>query len=148
MPLQDLFVSAIHHDYAEKFRRDLAYKILTAQRALAEKGYSTGGRAPYGLCRWLVRPDATPVRKLADGERVQTKGHHVIWASDDSERWGTRRRILGLLFTLPASAIARILTLEGVPSPDAGHARKDGGIRRAVSGTWHRAQSRRSGGTR
>ncbi len=123
VPLQDLVIAAVQYDYAEKFRHDLAFKTLTC-------------RAKYGLLRVLVRDDGTPIRPLDEGEYVRTKGQHVMWLPDNSARWDTRCRIVRALFKTPASQLARQLTRDGVPSPDAGRMRKDNGIKHIVSGVW------------
>ena len=75
----ELIRDLLDYDQAGKFRRDLAQKIIYSQLALAKAGFSTGGRAPYGFRRWLVREDGTTVRQLADGESVRMAGHHVVW---------------------------------------------------------------------
>lgn len=136
-PVEEFLVSGIQYHQAEQFRRELAGKIVTAQIALAEKGLSTGGRAAYGLRRALVLPDGSVVRYLEDGERVKAKGQHVVWLPDEGDvRWQTRLRILQLLPTQRAGAIARLLNREGIPSPDAGRTRTDRGHTHPVSGQW------------
>lgn len=135
----DLIVSLIDYDQAGKDRRTLAEKILFAQLSLAKAGYSTGGRPRYGFRRWLVRVDGLQVRELMDGERVRMAEHHVVWlpVDDGHPDMLTTRRILESLETMPATRLAAQLTTEGIPSPDAGRMRKDGGIRHQVSGDWH-----------
>ena len=136
----DLIVSASDYDQAERFRGELAMKTLNAQLALARRGYSAGGRASYGLSRWLVGDDRTLIRELQDGEIIRTKGQHVVWIKGPPEKWEIRRRIIDLVLNgVPASQIARMLTEEGVPAPDAGRRRKDGGQLHLVSGVWHQS---------
>lgn len=130
-------VALIDYQQAGDFRRELAQKILNAQLTLARAGFSTGGRAPYGFRRWLVRFDGTAVRALADGEYVRMAGHHVVWLPGPEEEWVIIRRILSMLKTTPASRVAAFLTSEGIPSPDAGRTRVDRGVRHATSGVWH-----------
>jgi DNA invertase Pin-like site-specific DNA recombinase len=134
----EMILSLIDYDKAGQERRDLAQKMLYAQLKLARGGYSTGGRAPYGFCRWQVREDGTPVRRLSDGEVVKMAGHHVVWLPvKDEGVWATIRRILDLLESTPASRVAAQLTKEKVPPPDAGRQRTDRGVRHATSGVWH-----------
>lgn len=137
LAIGDFITSAVEYDRAEKDRRDLAQKIIDAQIALARKGYSTGGRAPYGFRRCLVRDDGTPVRLLEDGERVRTRGQHVVWVPGPERELGIRLRILNMLLTMPATQVARKLTEEGVASPDSGRSRTDGGVTHGTSGVWH-----------
>ena len=126
-------------DYMEagEYRRDLAQKIILAQLRLAQSGFSTGGRPPYGFRRWLVKEDGTPVRELAEGERVRMKGHHVAWLPGPDSELNVIRRILVMLEKLPASQVASKLTSEGVPTPDHDRFRTDNGVRHRTSGVWH-----------
>ncbi len=134
----EMIVGLIDFDKAGKERRDLAEKLLYSQLKLARGGFSTGGRAPYGFCRWQVKEDGTPVRRLEDGDWTKRAGHHAVWLPvEDEGVWGTIRRILDLLETTPASQVAALLTREKVPSPDAGRERTDGGVRHKTSGVWH-----------
>jgi hypothetical protein len=134
----DAIVSLMDFHKAGEDRRNLAQKMLMAQLHLARAGFSTGGRPPYGFCRWQVRADGTPVRRLEDGDWSKRSGHHVIWLPVEDDRvWGTIRRILDLLPTTPASRVAATLTQEGVPTPDAGRTRTDNGVTHPTSGVWH-----------
>jgi len=134
----EMIVGLIDYDKAGKERRDLAEKLLYSQLKLARAGFSTGGRTPYGFCRWLVGEDGTPKRRLMDGEWVKMPGHHVVWLPvDDTRVWATIHRILELLETTPASRVAALLPREGVPTPDDGRQRTDRGVRHTTSGVWH-----------
>ena len=70
-----LIVGLFDYHQAGKERQDLARKVIYAQIALAQAGYSIGGRPPYGFRRWLVRDDGTQAREWSDGERVRMRGH-------------------------------------------------------------------------
>lgn len=122
-----------------KFRTDLSEKMIYAQLQLAANGYSTGGRAPFGFRRHLVRSDGTLVRQLSDGEVVRQAGHHVMWLPGPQEEVDLLKRILKMLVDLPASRVARILNEEGIPSPDAGRTRTDSGTKHKVQGRWHQS---------
>jgi hypothetical protein len=125
----DLITSLVDYDTAGSFRQELARRIILAQIALAQAGFSTGGRAPFGFRRWLVRVDGTPVRELADREHVRMAGHHVVWLPGPDTELALIRRILTMLDTIAASQVAAILNKEGIPSPDAGRYRTDHGVR-------------------
>lgn len=129
--------AVIDYHQSGAFREELAEKMIYAQIQLARQGFSTGGRAPYGFRRNLVRDDGTVVRLLSDGEIIRQAGHHVVWLPGPREELAVIRRILEMLVTMPASRVARTLNEEGVPSPDFGRKRKDGGIPHQVSGRWH-----------
>lgn len=135
----ELIGSLVEYDSAGKDLRELAEKILFAQLGLAAAGFSTGGRAPYGFCRWLCRIDGTLVRQLQDGERVRMAGHHVVWMPLplDHPHMQIIFRILRELKNTPATRLAATLTAEGIPSPDSGRTRKDNRISHVVSGVWH-----------
>ena len=133
----DLIVSLIDYDSAGVFRKELARRIIFAQIALAQDGFSTGGRPPFGFRRWLVRLDGAAVRELGDGERVRMAGHHVVWLPGPEAELRLVRRILTMLEKMAASRVAAILNKDGIPSPDAGRYRADNGFRHQVSGLWH-----------
>lgn len=137
LEIGELITTAVEYDRAEDGRRELAQKIIDAQIALAKCGYSAGGRAPYGFQRCLVRDDGTRVRLMEDGESVRTKGQHVVWLPGPDAEFKTRLRILDLLHDMPATHVARKLTTEGVPTPDANRMRTDGGVRHQTSGVWN-----------
>ena len=86
-----------------------------------------------------MQADGTPVRQLAEGEYVKRAGHHVVWLPGPDEELALVHRILELLETLPASRVAARLTAEGVPPPDAGRWRTDGGVKHPTSGVWHQS---------
>lgn len=133
----ELITTAVEYERAGEDRRDLAQKIIRAQIAPAKAGRSAGGRAPYGFRRCLVRDDGARVRMLEDGEHVRTKGQHVVWVRGPAAEFDTRLRILDMLLRMPATRVAAALTAEGVPAPDAGRTRTDGGVRHETSGVWH-----------
>ena len=136
--LAEQITSIVGYHESGKFLRELAERIIAAQQQLAREGFSTGGRAPYGFGRFLVRKsDNEIVRKLADGERVRMAGCHVRFLPDDQEKltnwlwilemkeegWGVKR-------------IANRLNNLNIPSPDAGRTRTDHGEEHLVSGRW------------
>ena len=133
----ETITTIIDYQASGKFREDLAEKMIYAQLQLAQRGLSTGGRAPFGFVRCLIASDGSKVRELGDGEIVRTKGHHVVWIPGSDAKLDLIRRIFTMLETLPASQVAGILTAEGIPSPDAGRRRRDNGVVHTVSGVWH-----------
>ena len=64
-------------------------------------------------------------------------GHHVAWLPTAESEIKVIRRIVKMLEDTPAIQVAAQLTAEGIPSPDQGRWRKDGGIKHPVSGVWH-----------
>ncbi|MCE9603393.1 MAG: hypothetical protein K8U03_00650 [Planctomycetia bacterium] len=137
--LSDILMSAIDYDRAGNDRRELAQKILLAQLTLAQAGFTTGGRPPYGFRRWLVKIDGTAVRELVEGERVRMAGHHVVWlpVPNDHPEMRVIYRILELIKEMPATRIAKLFTKEGISTPDEGRTRTDNGVTHKTSGVWH-----------
>jgi DNA invertase Pin-like site-specific DNA recombinase len=135
----ELIVSLIDYEKSGKDRRELAEKMIFAQIQLARRGFSVGGRPPYGFRRWLAREDGTAVRQLTDGERVRMAGHHVVWLPGPEEELAVIRRILMLLETTPASRVAAMLTADKVPTPDQNRMRTDNGIKHFTSGVWRQS---------
>jgi hypothetical protein len=133
----ELIAGLVDYEKSGKDRRELAEKMIFAQLQLARKGYSVGGRAPYGFRRWLAKEDGTKVRQLADGEYVRMAGHHVVWLPGPEEELAVILRIFTMLETLPASRVAAALTAEKVPPPDHGRLRTDNGVKHRTSGVWH-----------
>src|SRR6185369_5438296 len=81
--------------------------------------------------------DGTRIRMLEDGEHVRTKGQHVVWVPGPDVEFKVRLRILEMLTRMPATRVARTLTDEDVPAPDANRSRTDGGFRHRTSGIWN-----------
>jgi hypothetical protein len=104
---------------------------------LAKSGYSTGGRPPFGYRRGLVDEQGNRLRQLADGEIVRKRGNHVMWLPGPEQELDLIRRIMAMLETMPATEVARRLTVEAIPSPDAGRTRTDNGVKHAILGVWH-----------
>jgi hypothetical protein len=127
----------LDYDAAGKHGRELSDKMVHCQIALANGGFSTGGRAPFAFDRWLVRLDGKRIRQLQDGEILRMAGHHVVWLPAEDERLSLALKIREMLLTTPATQIAKILNAKNVPSPNAGRFRKDNAVRHEVSGLWH-----------
>ncbi len=133
----ETIAATIDYDRSAEDRRELAQKVLYCQLRLAKEGFSTGGRPPYGFRRWLIKEDGMRIRELTEGEHVRMRGHHVVWLPGPESEWVVIRRILEMLEHLTASRVAKILTSEGVPTPDHKRYRTDNGVRHRTSGVWH-----------
>ncbi len=134
--IEDLVSSVIDFDAAGKDRLELAGKMIRAQINLAEHGNSPGGRPPFYMCRWLVDANGTKVRELKEGEVVRQRGFHVMWFPGPEDKIRLALRIREMLKTTPASRVARILTAEGIPSPDYGRTRSRKKIPYRVGKEW------------
>lgn len=133
----DFILAAIEFDQAAQFRRELASKMLHAQRNLTSQGFSTGGRAPFFLRRWLIGPNGEKIRELSDGEVVRLKGCHVAWLPTDERSLQVALLIVDLLEKMPATCVVKELMRMGIPSPDAHRTRRDHGVVHLVSGVWN-----------
>jgi len=135
----DLVTAAIDYHSAGQDLKKLAERIVGCQRNLAEGGYWTGGRPPYGFVRVLVGPDGKEIRKLKEGERVRQRGCHVRIKPGDQEKIETWLRIIEMHVKngWGIKRIANELNRQGIPSPDAGRVRHDRyGNAHEVSGKW------------
>jgi len=137
MPLNEALIAAIDYNHSAEDRRELSQKIIYAHLRLAKEGYSTGGQPPYGFRRWLVDPNGIAIRELEKGEVVRMQGHHVVWLPSDGEEWTTIYRILELLKNNSAHGVAKILTSEGIPTPNHGRYRTDNGVLHTTNGRWN-----------
>ena len=129
--------SLILFDKAGVELRELAAKVIQAQIALAKKGLSTGGRAPFGFERYLANSQYQVVQKLEDGMSVRHAGCHVVFLPGPNADYECALEIRDMLRVHPATHIAQILNQRGVPSPDALRVRTDGGVTHEVSGLWN-----------
>jgi DNA invertase Pin-like site-specific DNA recombinase len=121
-----------------RFSPRLGDRIVFVQQSMAAKGLSTGGRAPYGFRRALVDQNNSFVQWLADGENIRRAGHHVRFLPHDEEKLAVWCTILewrenGISY----KKIAAKLNQMGIPSPNAGHTRRDHGSKYHVPGKWH-----------
>jgi hypothetical protein len=125
--IADLITGVVDFHKAGAERRDLASKVIQGQMSLARKGFSTGGRAPFGFRRALVDASGKVVRLLEDGEKVRLPGCHVAFVPGPEEEVRLALRIRELMMIYPATRVAQILNDEGIPSPDSGRTRMDNG---------------------
>ena len=133
-----LLSGLIEYQEHGRFSPRLGDRIVFVQKSMASKGWSTGGRAPYGFGRALVDGNDTFVRWLDDGEKVRREGHHVRFLPKDEEKI----RIWCMILEWREGGdspkrIAARLNQMGIPSPDAGRKRRDHGGRHTVPGKWH-----------
>lgn len=135
--LSEMLSQLVDFHHTGEFRSELAEKIIRAQLIAAKKGFSTGGRPPFGFRRVLIGPGGEFVRELAEREVVRMPGHHVMWRPGPDDELELIKRILEMLETSPASQVARTLTAEGIPTPDSSRFRTDNGVRHRTSGVWH-----------
>jgi hypothetical protein len=133
-----LITSLIEYQQHGKFSPQLGDRMIFIQAAMAVKGYSTGGRAPFGFARGLVGPDDQFVQWLEDGEKIRRPGHHVRFLPYDVDK--LRTWVMMLEWRAAGDGykrIARKLNELGIAAPDAGRVRRDHGQRHHVPGKWH-----------
>lgn len=120
-----------------EFLRKLAERVISAQRLLAENGYRTGGNAPYGFGRVLVDSSGQIVQELPPGRTARQPGCHVRIIPRDEKKIGVWLYLLELKEKgWGYKRIAQHFNELGIPSPGAGTARTDQGVKHYVSGKW------------
>ncbi len=127
-----------YHESGE-FSRKLGERMVLVQRQLAEDGYSTGGRPPYGFSRYLCDARTGEViQELEDNVEMRKKGCHVRFLPKDDGKIAVWIRILEWLEAdYGYKRVANELNRLGIPSPDAGRTRHDCGTAHEVSGKWN-----------
>jgi DNA invertase Pin-like site-specific DNA recombinase len=121
-----------------KFLRELAEQMVLTQLQLANKGFWTGGNAPYGFTRALANDRGEILEELPRGKRVRQAGCHVVIIPKDMEKIETWIYLLTLKEQgWGFKRIVRHLNELGIPSPDAGRIRTDHGVPHEVSGRWN-----------
>jgi hypothetical protein len=111
--------------------------VIDAQRFLAERGFCTGGRAPYGFARFLIDPNRNIVQRLEDGRSIRQAGYHVACLPHDEDKISILLKILDLKHAgWGTKRIAKYLNDHGIPSPNAGAVGRSNGIPRIVQGKW------------
>jgi len=129
----------LYFEYYEsgEYLRKLSERVVTAQKTLAEGGFRTGGKPPYGFGRILVDSSGKTLQDLPPGRRVRQPGCHVRIVVTDPEKIKNWVMILDLRKQgWGIKRIAAHLNKLGIPSPDVGCVRKDHGIAHYVSGRW------------
>ena len=131
--VQSLFA---YHKSGQELK-DLADRVLDAHRKLAEQGFRTGGKAPYGFGRFLVDSSGNVKEELSEGRYVRQPGHHVVIRINDPDKIKVWVYILDLKAQgWGCKRIAKHLNDLGILSPDAGRVRRNQGTLHVVSGRW------------
>lgn len=100
---------------AGEYSRELSAKVKHAKRRNAALGLHQGGPCPFGVARLEERPDGSPVRVLARGERKSRPENILRYVQGTPEEIVLVKRIfdLYLIRKMRAAEIARLLTAEG-----------------------------------
>ncbi len=102
---------------------DLSRDTARGLVSVAEKGFSTGRRAPYGYDRMLLDKDGNKIRRLRDKEAVRKeKSDKVTFVSGDPFKVEVVREIFRLADEeqMGIRKIAAILNSRRIPSPNGG----------------------------
>lgn len=133
-----LITGLVEYQEHGKFSPRLGDRMIFVQAAMAARGYSTGGRAPYGFARGLVDANDRFVQWLEDGERIRRPGHHVRFLPHDVDK--LRTWVMMLEWRAAGDGYKRIankLNDLGIPAPDSGRVRSDHGHQHLVPVKWH-----------
>lgn len=100
---------------AGEYSRELSAKVKHAKRRNAALGLHQGGPCPFGVARLEERPDGSPVRVLARGERKSRPENILRYVHGDPGEIALVKRIfdLYLIRKMRAAEIGRLLTAEG-----------------------------------
>ena len=109
-------MKALKRTMAAEFSRELGVKVLAGQCRLVRDGYKVGGRAPYGLRRFLVDESRHAKQILHPGNRKNIPSDHTILVPGEDHEVLMVRRIFDL-FTKDGKTtgeIVRSLNGEGL----------------------------------
>jgi DNA invertase Pin-like site-specific DNA recombinase len=125
-----------------QFLPDHAERILRARATLADRGFWTGGPAPYGFGRVLVDAEGNKIQDLPEGTSVRREGCHVRIVPTGAEKIGVWLQILDWYANhgWGAKRIARRLNELGIPSSRAGKVAVVRGVKQAIPGRWDHRQ--------
>lgn len=126
-----------YHESGE-FSKKLSERVVLVQASLARKGYSTGGRPPYGYARFLVDAAGNVLEELQPGRKVKSADCHVEFLPKDETKIAVWVQILEWLEAdWGYKRVADHLDKLGIPAPDAGHVREGQVYGGEVSGRWN-----------
>lgn len=101
---------------AGEYSRELSGKVRRAKMRISVLGLHQGGPCPYAVARLEERPDGTPVRVLARGERKGRPENVLRYVHGDPHEIAMVKRIFDLYLNrkLRPAEIGRRLTAEGL----------------------------------
>jgi DNA invertase Pin-like site-specific DNA recombinase len=125
-----------------QFLPDHAERILRARATLADRGFWTGGSAPYGFGRVLVDAEGNKIQDLPEGTSVRREGCHVRIVPTDAAKIKVWLQILDWYANhgWGAKKIARRLNDLGIPSSRAGKVAVIRGVTQVIPGRWDHRQ--------
>ena len=129
----------VDYHVAGEHSRKLAEQMVNTQRLLAQRNRTVGGTPPYGFVRALIDDAGQILEVMPKGKRVRQLGCHVVWIPDQDspEKLGVWITMLELKEQgWGYKRIANYLNAKGIPSPGAGAARTDHGVKHALEGKW------------
>lgn len=108
---------------AKKRSEDQSRIVTERSRMNAERGYSSGGSAPFGYKRLLVDEKGLPIRVLEPGEHKVEKKQRVAFTLGDPQEVAIVKRIFELYANrrYGERRIVELLNKESIPSPGGGY---------------------------
>jgi DNA invertase Pin-like site-specific DNA recombinase len=109
-------LKAVKRSMAAEYSRELSEKVYRGQCRIAARGYSTGGRAGYGLRRMLIDEHGRPKGILQDGQQKSISADRVTLVLGPRREVGAVRRMFRLFVHKKFSPadIARELNEAGI----------------------------------
>ncbi|PZQ63244.1 MAG: recombinase family protein [Phenylobacterium zucineum] len=107
---------------AAEYSRELAAKVRSAKRGIAQRGFWTGGEAPYGYRRCEVLPDGALGHVFERGERKYMQGRRTVLVRGPEAEVAVVRRIFheAAVERRSAARIAHGLNRDGIARYDRG----------------------------
>jgi DNA invertase Pin-like site-specific DNA recombinase len=135
----NMLMKPVKRTLAHMFSLEQAQKVIRGSRTNTERGYSSGGFAPYGYKRILVDANGKRIKTLEPGERKYEKSMRVSFTPGDPTEVAVVRRIFDLYANRGTGirTICDVLNRDRIPSP--GHFRRVDGKSVRVRGAWSKA---------
>lgn len=114
----DALLKTLKRMQAAEFSKDKSRTVQYAKARVVRNGFYPGGSAPYGMTRFMVRPDGVVIQELGPGEHKAIGNYRIKLAPGDPAEVAAVTTIYALfLGGMNRKAIARHLDHEGIRPP-------------------------------
>ena len=114
--LASTLLKTVKRAMAGEYLRELSAKVYAGQCRIAMAGFKPGGRAGYGLRRYLLDQNGYPKSPLRDGEWKSVQSDRVVLVTGPAEEVRVVREIYSLfLHGSSINAIVRSLNSRKIP---------------------------------
>jgi len=117
----DYVIEVVESAEASEYSKKLSRAVLRGSKSNTQKGYSSGGFAPYGYRRQAIHKTSSAKRILETGQHAIYKEEKVTLVLGDPLEVGTVKRIFRMKATSHGyKKIASTLNKEKIPCPQRG----------------------------